>query len=567
MSIQVAERDRSEERCPSPIPRDRALRKLYLRDVWRSVPRLLGAVDRNPFSQTYGCFDREFWHYRTAAFPSGMHQEAVLALALVFKHRLPGNRWQGQPILRELALAGIRFASRSGHKDGSCDDYYPFERAFGAAVFSLQAAARACQTLEEFPPDIVGWLTKRARWIASHSESGKLTNHHALAALGLWRVFQITRDDFFRHAARASVRQVLEWQDGEGWFNEYGGADPGYQTITIDCLAKLQRESEEFDLEEPLRRAVSFARCFLAPDGSYGGVYGSRGTRHFYPHGFELLAARDANAADLADGFLTAAANRRLAHFDDDRLYVHRLANLIEAFRDWRPRRAESSAGEQNAVHSYPNARLHVVRRGESHTVISDARGGIFTHHRASLQAVEDAGLVVQCSDGRIAVSQKQQRLGGTSRHYEWHDKSEAKGVCEPPFTITIPLHYNRFETATPFKQAALHLFMTTAGRWLRTFTRRLLQARLITGRRPAPIRLERSFEFLPDDRLRVTDRILLEDSRLTVSRLAFASDFESAYVAATGVYQRASLQPWTDLDRLVDQLNARREITVVREW
>src|SRR5689334_6317799 len=82
--------------------RDPALRRRYLTAALACIPRLLGAVDRNPYRPTYGCFDREYWHYRTSSFPSEMHQEGVLPLALVYAHDLPGNRWRRCPRVREL---------------------------------------------------------------------------------------------------------------------------------------------------------------------------------------------------------------------------------------------------------------------------------------------------------------------------------------------------------------------------------------------------------------------------------------------------------------------------------
>ena len=41
--------------------------------------------------------------------------------------------------------------------------------------------------------------------------------------------------------------------------------------------------------------------------------------------------ARDANAADLADAQLRSLAAGTGARFDDDRMYVHRVASLFEA--------------------------------------------------------------------------------------------------------------------------------------------------------------------------------------------------------------------------------------------
>jgi hypothetical protein len=112
-------------------------RKRYLHLALPYVPRILHLLDQNPYSPTYGCFDRAFWHYRTMDFPCGMSQEMVLLLALVYKNKYEGNPFHGLTRIRELAEAAIRFMLKSSHPDGTCDDYFPFERAMGALVFSL----------------------------------------------------------------------------------------------------------------------------------------------------------------------------------------------------------------------------------------------------------------------------------------------------------------------------------------------------------------------------------------------------------------------------------------------
>jgi len=113
---------------------------------------------------------------------------------------------------------------------------------------------------------------------------------------------------------------------------------------------------------------------------------------------------------------------------------------------------------------------------------------------------------------------------------------------------------------------------MCSIGRFCRTLVRRLLQRRLITGRRECPIRLTRSFELLPESpgesgpSLRIEDTIELTAPKIRVRRMAFGTDHQAAYVAASGVYQEGVLAPWVDLARHVDQLNARRRVTIVRE-
>ena len=81
-------------------PREIALRDRYLEAALTTIPRILAAVDRNAFGPSYGCCDREYWHYRTAAFPSEMYQEAALPLALVYRHLCPaaiGTATHGLP--------------------------------------------------------------------------------------------------------------------------------------------------------------------------------------------------------------------------------------------------------------------------------------------------------------------------------------------------------------------------------------------------------------------------------------------------------------------------------------
>ena len=151
----------------------------------KSLPKILTLQDRNPHSPTYGCFDRNFWHLRLTDFPSGMAQEFVLPLALAYANPFEGNPFHHIPTVREWIRAGIDYAALSAHSDGSTDDYYPFERAAGAAAFSLYAMVEALPLAELDPRPFLPFLTRRANWLAGHEESGRLSNHEALIANGV----------------------------------------------------------------------------------------------------------------------------------------------------------------------------------------------------------------------------------------------------------------------------------------------------------------------------------------------------------------------------------------------
>jgi hypothetical protein len=198
--------------------------------------------------------------------------------------------------------------------------------------------------------------------------------------------------------------------------------------------------------------------------------------------------------------------------------------------------------------------------------VISAARGGVFKHFTSAGRCAADAGLILETVDGRLAVSQ----------YHDFGRRVEApsgqNGALPSRLTVAGFLHWTRFETATPLKQSLLLTGMWTGGRFCRTAVREFLQKRIITGRQESPIRLTRSFEFLPQGdghggrQLRVTDLVELTDPDVQIRRMAFGTDHETAYVAASGVYQESVLAPWMDLSKHLGQLNSQRRLVITRE-
>jgi len=102
-----------------------------------------------------------------------------------------------------------------------------------------------------------------------------------------------TRSRYFRD-------RILARQSREGWYDEYGGADPGYQTHGSFYLARLSQLNGDSELAASLARSTAWLSCFIHPDGSIGGEYTSRNTQTYYPAAFEMLSAGDPSAAWIA---------------------------------------------------------------------------------------------------------------------------------------------------------------------------------------------------------------------------------------------------------------------------
>ncbi|GIX48975.1 MAG: hypothetical protein KatS3mg131_3186 [Candidatus Tectimicrobiota bacterium] len=521
----------------------RSVSALYAEVGLRGLPKILGLLDRNRLSPTYGCFDKAYWHYRTAAFPSGMAQEFVLPLALVYRYRFPGGEgYVGQPRLREWVLAGIHYAARSAHRDGSCDDYFPYERALGAAAFSLYACSESALLLELRDATLEAFFRRRGQWLIRHGESGLLANHHALVVLALYNVYLYTRDAAFRHAARARLQQLLGWQSAEGWFPEYEGCDPGYTTATIDFLAKYYRKSGDAQVLAPLRRAVQFVADFMHPDGSFAGEYGSRNTYLFFPHGFELLAPQVPEALWLAERYVQGLRRGLRVFLEDDRLIGHLTYNHLQAALDCWPQRQGGLAPAPGCRH-WPEAGLYVYRRDSLYAVVSLAKGGVCKIFVNDRLLYGDSGLIARQRNGRCLVSHLIDRYEST--------------LAEDSVTVGGYFGYVRYRLPSLPAVLAFYAFMATVGRLGRNAVRRVLQRLLIVGKRRAPLRFRRTLRFAPHVTLcdEVWDLRPRRQGRRQLVDLYAGTDHTSIYVAMSNAYHPACLLPWHDYGAQLPQL------------
>lgn len=527
----------------------RGHRDWYLFEAVRAIPRILMMVDRNPVSPTFGCFDREYWHYRTVDFPCGMSQEFCLALAQAWATPHPENPFFRNARLHEIVAASLHFARRSAYKDGSCDDYFPGEKAMGALVFSLYAMSESYQLLRLEDPALLAFLARRGTWLLRNNESGRLANHQALAALGLANLHALTGEPRFLAGARAYRDLTLSWQHAEGWFQEYEGADPGYHSCTIDFLAKLRRKTSDETLTEPLLRAVDFAAHFAHPDGSYAGEYGSRNTYHFYPHGFELLAAESSAALRICELYLRSGLPRRTRYFNDDnRMCAHYVYDWFQAWADYAalPGRSGELSPVARKTVFFPGAKLLVRIDSGATVVVAAAKGGMVKVVGADGPVFSDTGPMVQFADGTVLVS----HLISADTTVAWSDEAQ---------TLTIRGHLcrRRAPVMTPLKQIAFRLLSITLGAINPNWLRRLVQALIITGKSTTRSTFERVVWLLPD-RLELTDRITVRGQRSSVRQVVAAPDATSIYVANSNTYQDTNLLPVRRLDSVRDSILAR---------
>jgi hypothetical protein len=508
--------------------------------VLTACRRLLSEGNLDPYSSAYGCFDRRFWGWKTLDFPEATLQRNAYPLAWLLQH--PDPRFSvNAELLTEVVLAALRFSASIQHRDGSFDQAFPNEHSFGATAFLLHSLLEAFRSVRDavmpatWSSTIESCLRRAAEFLCRHDERhGCISNHLAGAALSL-----IATGDYFdepRYKKRSStlIDQVLASQSDEGWFPEYGGSDPGYQTLCLYYLAKIYRLHPDSQLKHALEHAVEFLSWFAHPDGTFGGEYGSRRTAIFYPGGLALLAPEFPIAGSLLDFMARAIANGLTVTLND--VDVFNIAPVLETYI------AVLDAGAvgqeegnpplpcqwDKAKRDFKEAGIYVRKTERYYALFGVSNGGVLKIFdcRQSKAIWNDSGYVGQTSTGDYITTQVTD-LDRPCRLTE-------NGVYIETRFCSLPN-----ASPTPAAFVLLRLMNLTAMRSIRlgNFIKKMLVNLLITAKRQVPLSLQRSVQF-GVEKIIVTDKI---HGRLLMRWIEFGRPFVAIHMASARYFQGAA--------------------------
>lgn len=245
--------------------------------------RMLGLLDRRPHSATFGCFDRSYWHYRMSDFPSAWFNNAVEYVALLVRSQGP---WSS-PVLRRWAEGAVNFSMALQQGDGSVSEAYPYEHGFCATAFLGAHTAAAIQLLG-LPFD--RRLLPMGEFVASDTRQAP-ANQLATAALLLARIARFTGEKRWLDEASRMLDRLAKSQAEDGGFQEYDGADIGYQSVTLSALAQIDAEGPIKPDPEVVARAMAFLSSRVRDDGTYDYRVTSRRTQFLFPFGLAYFGS------------------------------------------------------------------------------------------------------------------------------------------------------------------------------------------------------------------------------------------------------------------------------------
>lgn len=493
---------------------------MYKGVILKQAPRLLGLVDRAPLSKTFGCFDRNYWHYKTSDFPCARLQEGVLTLAYLYKTE--GTVFHGNKQLLEWIRAGLDFWKNIQHKNGSFDEWYPNENSFVATAFSTYTITESLLLLKDDidKGEYIEAVEKACNWISKRIES-RAQNQEAGAILTLYNGYLVTSKEKFRKYAEDRMTNFLETQEAEGWFHEYGGADIGYLSVCIDYLAKYYKKTSDENVLNALKKSTGFLKYFLHPDMTAGGTYGSRNTEYLIPSGFEILSGLDENAQTIATHIIKGIEKGKMLGTDflDDRYLVYNGYTYFEAFHNMNANKKYDPMYSKEFTKDFKTAGLIVISKNENYTILNYNNGGSFKNFENGKIKRSEPPISGKLGDNNL--------IGDVVTEVKME---KGKIIINGKFR-QVPK-----QTISPIKNAMLRLFQISFGRSekIGKIFREKMRNMLITNRKGIDIKFAREIEF-DNGVIKVKDTI-------PDGMVQFRGDYSYDFIPSSKYFQYSNL-------------------------
>jgi hypothetical protein len=467
----------------------------------RVLPRLLTQVCRDPNSPMFGCFDRNWWHYKVRDFPSIILQQGAYSLWVAAK--LPAfSEYEAE--FKKLAVGGAMFWNKRALRYGAFEEYYPWEEGYPPLAFSTLATMKLVGDGAIQPAVLRAAATKAAKQLATRFEYQAANQQVAGLAALAW-VRRNYPDLVSEETFVALSEKTLALQNKEGWFMEYDGPDLGYLSVTIDCLLDLYDATGDATYLESARRAANFIHALIGFFGGSIGMHNSRNTDYLVPYGLARLIADEINPTGEAVDcfrllFNTASEGGHFFAAVDDRYWCHYIGHSVlrAILESGKPMPAVKNQG-QPANNDFSESGYQLKHLSNAKFFLSPRKGGVFTIVKEDNWAA-DMGWIV--SSGKTDWVNHWWGLG-------WNWSWEA-GCC----IISGKFVSHNEVLSDPWKHIILRLVSLGIGRKIIGFLKR----RLIFKKNNNAIPFRRIIEFKNDSVL-VRDEITNLPSGANVKR------------------------------------------------
>jgi len=529
--------------------------------------RIVSLEDWNACSPTFGCFDRDYWAWKSKDMQDACMQNGVYILAMLWNSNFEGNIYYKNEKVFKHIIVGVERWFRIQHSNGSFDQIFPNEYSYGATALTLFYMLLTYDIIkdnvsDDFKEAFLKHCKKAANFITLSNETHDLiSNHRAAAAAALYFCYKISNDENYLYKSKQIIKSFSN-SNKEGWLPEYSGADPGYQTLSLYYLAKIYNESSDLEIFDIIEKSIDFLSYFITPEGYMGGHYASRNTDILYPAGFALVSNKSHMASKIFSVFKNSIHTRlniSLCSVDD--------SNIIPVFIGYLEAFLKNNTSDDNQANSSTHDVLLPIENKKTDKYFEQAGMYILGNERYyAILNVKKNGLlevwdkhsnkILYKDYGYFAQDVKGNKL--SSQFYnteaEWMIRKNSVFVNGYLSKISMP-------TQTPFNIFLLRFLNLTLCRskTIGSVIKRILVKILIKKKQKPLILYKREIVF-SDDKIFVKD-YFEKKNQLKITSFARGAKHSTIHMATSDYFRRGDLSNLESSFVEVETLNKKNKI------
>lgn len=515
------------------------MENVYLDHVYKNLPRVLSLFDNDLSSASYGFGDRLHWAWGLSDFANGTYQGAAHGFARLWVAGLwPYPTSQSKFLER---IDSLFIATRNiVRKNGSLEEAFPNEGSY--CVTALVAFDLLCAL--DLLKDTVDKSTQE-RWktiikplieylLVSDEQHALISNHLATAVAALFRWYGLTSEVRADVKARLLLDRIVKGQSSEGWFTEYEGFDPGYQSLATYYLADIYFKQKDLQIRNLLEHSLEFLKYFIHPDGSFGGAYGSRCTRFYAPGGITALSSELPLARRICVEMSSSIKNFKvvsLSEIDEPNLIpffnsfcwaASILAKKSEIHDDYAESRSLPNLQSENFFKFFKIAGILVSKSQDLYYILNIKKGGVlyaFEKHKC---------IKIDCG---VVFSNNKNVLGSTN----FWDPDIKYTIENDEITIESRVVEMPKKLPTPIEFLAIRMLSLTLFKsyFFREYIKKALVKFLITKKRFWPVKNKR--KVLIGGKLKIIDESYIPRG---YSKIDEIFNFIPVHMASKGYWQ-----------------------------
>ena len=468
-----------------------------------ALPRILTQICRDPNSTSYGCADRNWWHYKIRDFPSIILQQSAAILWSSSKCGILTD----QNRMQDLIKASCLFWNTRAIRFRSFEEYYPWEEGYPPLAFSTLSMARLVGEGAIDFHSVEDGINIATKQLLSRFESNAANQQVAgLAALSWIR--RISPKLVSDEAWEFLLLKTLSLQDPEGWYQEYGGPDLGYLSVTIDCIWDAYDACKDKRLLDSAIRAFEFIEKMTNnTEGRSIGMHNARNTDYIVPYGITRFAlAKDMGDIHiralklLQNIFLRCNQNSHFLSAVDDRYWCHYIGlsvmRSIQCLSESKPIVADVKAFKDTTRINYLSSSGYITFNANdkrAFRLVSTKKGGCLTVFQKK-GCLSDFGWIILAKKGQFITSWWSN---------DWNVDNKGSKSWETHCVISGCFFKHNELESSPFRHLALRVSSFLLGRSLIS----ILKAKLIFNKNKTNIKFKREI-FVEKNILKVVDSI-----------------------------------------------------------